>query len=351
MQQRDEQYMQRCLQLAKLGAGRVAPNPMVGAVLVFENRIIGEGYHKKYGEAHAEVNCIGSVKDMDLELIPASTLYVSLEPCAHYGKTPPCSDLIIKNKISKVVVGCGDPFAEVNGKGIEKLKAAGVKVLAGILEKDCLELNKRFFAFHTKNRPYIVLKWAQTATKKIAANSNKRLLISNEVTNRLVHKWRFEEAAILVGTNTVVADDPLLTNRLWSGKNPARLIIDKDLKLAETAKIFNNEAPTIVFNLHKNTINFDTALNNKVYYYRLENKKNLAYQLTEACYKLNLQSILIEGGPKLLQSFIDEKLYDETRIITNEKLVIENGMDAPVFNAGPKLKTNYIKSDKVEFFL
>ena len=350
MLQTDELYMQRCLQLAKLGAGHVAPNPMVGSVLVYENRIIGEGYHKKYGEAHAEVNCIASVKDQDIQFIERSTLYVSLEPCAHYGKTPPCSDLIIRKKIPKVVIGCRDPFKEVNGKGIEKLEAASVSLVTGILEKNCKELNRRFFIFHTKKRPYIILKWAQTSDKKIAANNDKRLKISNEFTNRLVHKWRSEEAAILVGTNTALADDPLLTNRLWSGKNPVRLVIDKELKLAVDAKIFNSDAPTVVFNLHKSTIN--AKLSNEVYYYKIENATGLCKQVCEACYRLNIQSILVEGGAKLLQSFIDENLYDETRIITNENMKIGNGLDAPLINGSIADRTSYrINSDSIKFFL
>src|SRR6476660_1127293 len=206
-----ETYMYRCLQLAQLGVGNVAPNPMVGAVLVHNDKIIGEGYHRKYGEPHAEVNCINSVSPDKQELISQSTLYVSLEPCAHFGKTPPCADLIIRHKIPRVVIGCRDPFTEVNGKGIEKLKSAGVNVETGILEKECIALNKRFFIFHTQHRPYIILKWAQTADEFIATlttesqaigNIQRRLLISNEYTNRLVHKWRSDEAAILVGKNT-----------------------------------------------------------------------------------------------------------------------------------------------------
>ena len=351
MLQQDELYMQRCLQLAKQGAGFVAPNPMVGAVLVYENRIIGEGYHKRYVEAHAEVNCIASVKDADKAFIQKSTLYVSLEPCAHYGKTPPCSDLIIKHKIPIVVIGCSDPFKEVDGKGIEKLKAAGVEVLTGILETECKDLNKRFFTFQIKKRPYIILKWAQTANKKIAANNNKRLVISNELTNRFVHKWRNEEAAILVGTNTVILDNPELTNRLWSGKNPVRLVIDKDLKLTENSRIFNNEAPTIVFNFYKSAIQFESALTNQVYYFKVEKNESLVQQILNCCYKLNLQSILVEGGAKLLQSFIDKRFYDEIRIITNENLVVDDGLDAPTFNTKTKIHLEMINSDKIEVFL
>ena len=257
-----EVYMRRCLELATLGCGNVAPNPMVGAVLVFNDRVIGEGYHQKYGEAHAEVNCIDSVAEADKKLISSSTLYVSLEPCAHFGKTPPCADLIIQHKIPRVIIGCRDPFKEVDGKGIEKLKAAGVHIETGILEDDCRELNKRFFSFHTKQRPYVILKWAQTAdgfiaatnhppgerTLKESAEKKERLHISNEYSNRLVHKWRSEEAAILIGTNTALLDDPELTTRLWPGRSPVRLILDMDLRLPAHLKIFDRSVRTIVFN-------------------------------------------------------------------------------------------------------
>jgi diaminohydroxyphosphoribosylaminopyrimidine deaminase / 5-amino-6-(5-phosphoribosylamino)uracil reductase len=204
----EELYMHRCLELARSGAGSVAPNPMVGAVLVYENRIIGEGYHQQYGRAHAEPNCIAAVKEQDKHLIERSTLFVSLEPCAHFGKTPPCADLIIENKIPGVIIGCRDPFVEVNGKGIEKLRAAGIQVQLGVLENECRKLNKRFFTFHTQHRPYIILKWAQTLDNKVANEDYSRVPISNEYTNRLVHQWRSEEMAIAVGTNTALYDDP-----------------------------------------------------------------------------------------------------------------------------------------------
>ncbi|HJW16280.1 MAG TPA: bifunctional diaminohydroxyphosphoribosylaminopyrimidine deaminase/5-amino-6-(5-phosphoribosylamino)uracil reductase RibD, partial [Flavisolibacter sp.] len=249
-----EKYMARCLQLAQLGAGNVAPNPMVGAVLVYNDAIIGEGYHEKYGAAHAEVNCINSVIDGERHLISQSTLYVSLEPCAHFGKTPPCADLIVKLKIPKVVIGCRDPFVQVDGKGIEKLLAAGVEVTTGILEKECKELNKLFFTFHTLHRPYIILKWAQTSDGKIAyptlrkksSSPVSRLFITNAYTNRLVHKWRSEQMAILVGTNTAMHDDPSLNTRLWPGNSPVRLVIDKELALPPGLKLFDGSIPTIV---------------------------------------------------------------------------------------------------------
>jgi diaminohydroxyphosphoribosylaminopyrimidine deaminase/5-amino-6-(5-phosphoribosylamino)uracil reductase len=260
-----EKYMRRCIELAQNGAGYVAPNPMVGAVLVHEDRIIGEGFHQHYGGPHAEVNCINSVSEEDRNLITRSTLYVSLEPCAHQGKTPPCADLIIVNKISEVVIGCRDPFKEVNGKGIEKLKGAGVNVIYGVLESECQQLNKRFFTFYTQHRPYIILKWAETADRKIAANGTERLFISNEQTNRLVHKWRSEEASILVGTNTALLDDPELNTRYWNGPSPIRLIVDMGLSLPSSLKIFNGKQRTIIFNTVKH----------------LDDGNNLYYQVTE----------------------------------------------------------------------
>ncbi|MDQ6764196.1 MAG: bifunctional diaminohydroxyphosphoribosylaminopyrimidine deaminase/5-amino-6-(5-phosphoribosylamino)uracil reductase RibD, partial [Bacteroidota bacterium] len=221
--------MNRCIQLAKIAEGNVAPNPMVGAILVHENKIIGEGFHKKYGEPHAEANCINNVRDEHKNLIEQSTLYVSLEPCSHYGKTPPCADLIVQKKIPKVIIGCQDIFKEVAGKGIQKLNDAGIETTVGVLEKECSELNKRFFIFHQKQRPYIILKWAQSANGKIG-KKGERIFISNDYTNRLVHKWRSEEAAIMIGTNTAQEDNPSLTTRLWQGKNPVRIIIDKKLR-------------------------------------------------------------------------------------------------------------------------
>jgi diaminohydroxyphosphoribosylaminopyrimidine deaminase/5-amino-6-(5-phosphoribosylamino)uracil reductase len=327
----NEQYMNRCIQLAKLGTGNVAPNPMVGAVLIFEDKIIGEGYHQKYGEAHAEVNCVNSVKEENKSFLEKSTMYVSLEPCSHFGKTPPCVDLIIKNKIKAVVIGCTDVYTEVAGKGIQKLQDAGIKVLTGILEKECVDLNKRFFTFHQKFRPYIILKWAQSANGKIAGTSPmfssndrafERIFISNDYSNRLVHKWRGEEAAILVGTNTVMHDDPLLTTRLWSGRNPIRIVIDKKLILPSVLKVFNNEAKTIIYNTIKHS-----TLENLVYI-KLENE-NFPEQLLHSLFEMNIQSVLVEGGAKTLQSFIDNNLWDEARVIINEDLFIENGVAAP----------------------
>lgn len=336
-----EDFMFRCLQLAALGAGYVAPNPMVGAVLVYNNKIIGEGYHKIYGKQHAEVNCINSVKQSDVHLIKDAVLYVSLEPCDHFGKTPPCTDLIIRNKIPKVVIGCQDIYSKVTGQGIEKLRNNNVEVVTGVLEKECATLNKRFFTYHLLKRSYIILKWAQTADNKIAYISDKRSLISNKFTNKLVHKWRSEEAGIVIGTNTALKDNPFLTNRLWNGKSPVRLVIDLDLKLAPTLNTFNNDAPTVIFNLHKHDSAIPGFLSNQVYYYQLE-KTKIVQQILAACYTLNIQSIIVEGGQKLLQSFIDENFWDEARIITNQKLFIWEGLSAPkLLNAELKYQELY----------
>jgi diaminohydroxyphosphoribosylaminopyrimidine deaminase / 5-amino-6-(5-phosphoribosylamino)uracil reductase len=339
----DEQYMSRCIQLAKLGAGNVAPNPMVGAVLVHDNKIIGEGYHQKYGEGHAEVNCINNVSEKNKSLIQKSTMYVSLEPCAHHGKTPPCSDLIIKNKIQKVIVGCQDIYKEVAGKGIEKLRNAGVEVVTDVLQNECKEINKRFFTFHQKQRPYIILKWAQSVNAKIGSTNNERILISNDYTNRLVHKWRSEETAILVGTNTAIEDDPSLTTRLWKGKNPARVVIDKGLKLPATSKLFSRETNTLVFNIVKNYV----AEN--VHFIKIK-KENLLQDMLLSLYKLNIQSLLVEGGSKTLQSFIDAALWDEARVITNEKMIIEKGLSAPEMTNFSLLAQEKYFTDRIDYF-
>jgi diaminohydroxyphosphoribosylaminopyrimidine deaminase/5-amino-6-(5-phosphoribosylamino)uracil reductase len=342
-----QQYMYRCLQLAKQGAGHVALNPMVGAVLVYNERIIGEGYHQKFGEAHAEVNCINKALSNclnDLTAISRSTLYVSLEPCAHFGKTPPCADLIIKHKIPKVVIGCRDPFKEVDGKGIEKLEAAGVEVVTGVLEEDCKDLNRRFFTFHTKKRPYIILKWAETADGKISLADGQRLHISNEYTNRLVHKWRSEEAAILVGTNTVIDDDPELTTRLWPGNSPVRMIVDMNLRVPASLKIFNGQTRTIIFNSIKH------EESGSLLYYQVSRDVSLVQQVVNALYQLNIQSVIVEGGAKLLQSFIDEGMWDEARVIRNTELVTGRGLEAPVLKNYNNAGVTQLFDDRISIY-
>lgn len=354
----DNHYMQRCLELAKLGAGYVAPNPMVGAVLLYKDRIIGEGWHRQFGEPHAEVNCIASVKGEDKEFISKSTLYVSLEPCVHFGKTPPCTDLIIQHKIPKVFIGCHDPFKEVDGKGIEELKAAGVEVeLADrLLAYECKKINKRFFIFHVKQRPYIILKWAQTADGKIAHlnppegktfgdSDSSRLLISNEYSNRLVHKWRSEEAAILIGTNTALLDNPELTTRLWPGNSLLRLVIDMDLRIPLSLRVFNGEVKTIVFNSVKQ------EEKENLFYYKVEKNKNLITQLMAVLYQLKIQSVLVEGGAKLLQSFIDDGHWDEARVLTNGQLIIDDGLTAPALENAILVESEKLFSDTIETYM
>lgn len=337
--------MHRCLELAKLGAGQVAPNPLVGAVLVHNGRIIGEGYHRAYGQAHAEVNCLQSVKKEDLPLIKESILYVSLEPCAHHGKTAPCADLIIEKKIPEVVIGIRDPFKEVNGKGIEKLKAAGIKVTSGTLQEKCRDLNKRFFTFHTAFRPYVILKWAQTVNGKIAGDNGARLLISNAYSNRVVHKWRSEESSILVGTHTALNDDPSLTTRLWQGPNPVRLVIDMELRLPRSLKIYDRTVKTIIFNTHKQ------EEDGNLIFYKVTADISLVQQVVTALYQLNIQSVLVEGGAKLLQSFIDEDVWDEARVIINTNMFVSGGLSAPALVNAIQEKNEQFFDDSIHYLV
>ena len=321
-----EKYMQRCIELARLGAGEVSPNPMVGAVVVHEGKIIGEGYHQKYGQAHAEVNAIARVInnfENAAELLKQSVIYVSLEPCAHYGKTPPCADLIIKHQIPLVVVGCRDPFDQVDGKGIEKLKAAGIEVITGVLEKECQWLNRRFFTRVQKHRPYIILKWAQTSDSFFAPADNTQLWITGEESRRLVHQWRSEEDAVLVGKNTAAIDNPRLNVRYGDGRSPKRVVIDRRLELNKNLNIFDQSADTFVFN----EVKFDVDGRNK--YIALEDfdrfvPQYILYQL----YLQDIQSVIIEGGAHTLQSFIEAGLWDEARIFTG-KTILKNGIKAP----------------------
>ncbi len=337
--------MRRCIELATLGAGNVAPNPMVGAVLVHNGQIIGEGYHKAYGGPHAEVNCIASVTEKNKHLIPDASIYVSLEPCAHYGKTPPCADLIIREKIKKVYVGTRDPFVEVNGKGIEKLSAAGIEVTSGILETECKDLNKRFFTFHTKHRPYIILKWAQTADHKIGNAGNNRLIITNEFTDRIVHRWRSEEAGIMAGTNTVMLDDPQLTNRLWHGHSPVRVIVDMDLRLPSSLHVFDGSVKTIVFNALKH------EENDNLFFYQVTRDVNLVHQVVNGLYQMRILSVMIEGGARLIQSFIDEGMWDEARVITNSKLISkEPAIASPILTDSRLVDEEMISDDLIRIF-
>jgi diaminohydroxyphosphoribosylaminopyrimidine deaminase/5-amino-6-(5-phosphoribosylamino)uracil reductase len=310
--------------------GTTAPNPMVGAVIVFNDNIIGEGYTSPYGGSHAEVNAINAVNDKSL--LKSATLYVTLEPCSHFGKTPPCSDLIVKHGIPNVVIGCIDDNPEVAGKGIKKLESAGCNVIVGVLEAECKAHHQRFFTFHNKKRPYIILKWAQSQDGFIAPltkDEQKPVWITNSYSRQLVHKWRAEEQAILVGTNTVIADNPSLTTRDYKGNNPIRVVIDRTKRLPKNASVFDHSAKTIV--ITEDHIDF---------------KQPIAKQICDHLYQNDINSIIIEGGSQTLQTFIDENLWDEARIFTGTT-PFKNGVIAPKIN-GSLLKNNHILTDNLK---
>ena len=319
----DEKYISRCLQLASNGLCNAAPNPMVGAVIVHNDTIIGEGYHAICGQAHAEVNAIRSVSDESL--LKESTIYVSLEPCSHHGKTPPCADLIISKGIPRVVVGCMDPFSLVAGRGIKRLREHGIEVKVGVLEDECRQLIERFITFNTKERPYITLKWAQSADGFIdrLRNGGEATVLSDELTGQLVHKRRAEHSAILVGRKTALLDNPSLTTRHWYGKNPVRLVIDRNLSLPDNLKLFDHSTPTLVF-----TAGSKEALEN-LEYITLDFSVDILPQILRTLYERKLQSLLVEGGSTLLQSFIDHHLYDEI-YIEHVDICLNEGVEAPV---------------------
>ena len=332
--------MSRCLELARLGVGEVAPNPMVGCVVVHQGKIIGEGFHREYGGPHAEVNAINSVKSK--ELLKEATLYVSLEPCAHFGKTPPCSDLIIKHQIPQVVVGSGDPFAKVAGKGIEKMRKAGIKVEVGILEEECLELNRRFFTFHEEKRPFVVLKWAQSLDGflDIDRSSNdfgQPTWISNELSRRLVHRQRSEEGAILIGTNTALKDNPSLTVREWSGKQPLRLLLDRQGRLPDSLNLKDGKVKTVIFSQEEK----DSAENLK--YVELDFAQPIPQQILDWLYAEGIQSVIVEGGRQLLQDFIDRNLWDEAYVYTGQ-VNFAKGVSAPKLEGKLTLSENLDES-------
>lgn len=344
----NEKYMQRCLDLASLGFGNTAPNPMVGSVIVYKNRIIGEGYHHRAGEPHAEVNAIHAVKDKGL--LQKSVLYVNLEPCSHYGKTPPCANLIAQLKIPEVVIGTKDTASHVSGKGIEILKNAGSNVKVGILEKECRELNKRFFTFHENRRPYIILKWAETQDRFLDVSRNKNhpvqpTWITNEYSKTLVHKWRSEEQAILVGTNTAKYDNPLLTTRNWPGKNPLRIVFDRKLELSSGLKIFNAETETLVIADIKAKHLTKKYLNKKISIEFLDFNKRFEEQLMKVLLDKNIQSLIIEGGEKVLNFFIEKKLWDEARVFTGNIFFIK-GVNAPKIK-GEIIKEEFLGNSKL----
>lgn len=344
----DEKYISRCLEIGQNGLGLAAPNPAVGAVIVYQNQIVGEGYTSPYGGPHAEVNAIQSV--VDTSVLKKATLYVTLEPCSHFGKTPPCADLIIAYGIPKVVVGLLDPHEKVAGKGIQKLTDAGCEVITGILEKECREHHKRFLTFHEKKRPYIILKWAETLDGFVAPSKEKRTAvpqpywISNAYSKQLVHQWRALEQGILVGTNTVLEDNPKLSVRQWEGKNPFRIVLDKDLKIPRDHHVMDKSTPTLIL-----TAVEDQSRYHKGVHYRVLNfEAALAQQICAVLREFDLSSVLIEGGAQTLQTFINEGLWDEARVFTANRS-FDNGVKAPKLD-GTLLSTKQIDTDTLKTY-
>ncbi len=332
-----EKYIRRCIQLAKNGNGRVYPNPMVGSVIVYQDKIIGEGWHQKAGEAHAEVNAINSVTNKSL--LSLSTIYVSLEPCSHFGKTPPCSDLIIQHKIPNVIIGIQDPFSEVSGRGIKKLEKAGCNVVIGVLEKECFKLNKRFFTYHTKKRPFIILKWAQSTDGFLAPiqqNDREPVWLSNTYAKQNVHKQRSIEQAILVGTDTIIKDNPSLTTREWYGNNPVRIIIDRNDRIPADSTIFNNKVKTVIFTnaAKENSAHIDFVL--------IENSNDLLTQICNYLHHIGIQSLIVEGGKKTLETFIEKGLWDEAYVYKATDVYLKDGIFAPSLE---NANSNQIKID------
>lgn len=317
--------MHRCMQLAENGLGRTAPNPLVGCVITYNGKIIGEGYHRYYGGAHAEVNAIASVKDASL--LPKATLYVNLEPCSHYGKTPPCTELIIKKQIPRIVIANTDPYAEVSGSGIRKLKAAGREVISGVLEKEGQWLNRRFFTFHTRQRPYLILKWAESTDGYLDArrrekDGQKPAWLTNQAAKHMVHKWRNEEQAVLVGQNTALLDNPRLNIREWQGHNPVRVLIDPELKVSTDANIFDKNAQTLIFNHQREA---DTG---NINYIRVSVETDMISGILDRLYQLKIHSVIIEGGAYVLNRFIAANMWDEARRFVGE-VHLGDGVNAP----------------------
>ena len=344
----DEFYIKRCLELAAIAIGNVNPNPMVGCVIVANGKIIGEGFHHKYGEAHAEPNAIKSVLekygDEAENLLKQATAYVNLEPCAHFGKTPPCADLFVKYQLKKVVIGNRDPFSGVDGKGIEKLKNAGIEVLSGILDDECKYFNRRFFTRIQKQRPYIILKWAETANGYFATTDGHQKWISGALAKRLAHQWRTEEDAILIGKQTAVIDNPQLTSREWPGKNPVRLVIDKNLQVPQSNNIYNKEAKTIIFNEIK------TDVVDNIHYIQMEDMHfYLAQKISFQLYLMDIQSVIIEGGASILKQFLEANLWDEARIFASANSW-NQGIPAPVVN-GDITDQIIIGNDKLSIYI
>lgn len=343
-----QKYIKRCLELAKNGFGFTYPNPMVGSVIVYKGRIIGEGWHQKAGEPHAEVNAINAVKDKSL--LKNATLYVNLEPCSHYGKTPPCADLIVKYQIPNVVIGALDTNPKVSGNGILHLINNGCEVVVGILEQECLELNKRFYTFHNSKRPYIILKWAASADgfiakKQTKAQEREPFFITNNQSLQLVHMWRTQEEAILVGTNTAVTDNPKLNARHSVGQNPIRVVLDRLLRIPKKSHLFDESVQTIVITDSKSDLPQNET---NLIFETIDFSKNIPKQICKVLYKYQIQSVIIEGGMLTLQSFINSNLWDEARIFKS-KINLLDGVKAPQIS-GTLINTQKILNDELSIF-
>lgn len=342
----NEKYMSRCIQLAQNGLGRTYPNPMVGSVIVYNDSIIGEGWHQKAGEPHAEVHAVKSVKDKSL--LKKATIYVSLEPCSHYGKTPPCSNLIIESGIKRVVIGTVDPFSEVSGKGIKKLMDAGCEVIVGVRERECRELNQRFFTFHLQKRPYIILKWAASDDGFLSpvpqTGKRKSVWITNRYSKQLVHKWRAEEEAIMVGTNTAVRDNPKLDTRLWRGEHPVRVVLDRKLRIPLDSHLFDDSIKTLI--ITENNCPERTSRN--IIFEAIDFNKDLPSQVCEVLWRHEIQSVIIEGGRQTLQTFIDSEKWDEARLFTGT-VHFGDGTRAPQFS-GKLITEAKIASDTLKIY-
>ena len=345
---RDMLYMQRCLQLARCGAGSTSPNPMVGAVIVCDDRIIGEGYHIRAGEPHAEVNAVNSVAERDRHLLERSTIYVSLEPCSHYGKTPPCCDLIIARRIVRVVIATTDFNAQVNGGGISRMRDAGIEVVVGLLESESRRLNSAFFAYHQQVRPFVTLKWAQSADGFIdrLRDGGLALGISNGVSRVAVHKLRSMHDAILVGTRTALLDNPSLDVRHWAGRAPLRLVIDRENTLPVTLRLFDGSHPTVLFTARRDDGRFGKNVEQVV----LDFSRDIIPQILGFLHSCKLNSLLVEGGAVLLQSFIDAGMWDTVRIEVNPSLFVRDGVEAPAFPAFHPVREELCGGNKVLVF-
>jgi diaminohydroxyphosphoribosylaminopyrimidine deaminase/5-amino-6-(5-phosphoribosylamino)uracil reductase len=346
-------YIKRCLQIAKNGFGTTRPNPSVGAVIVHQNKIIGEGFTSPFGRNHAEVNAINAVKNKTL--LKEATIYVTLEPCSHFGKTPPCADLIIKHQLKQVVIGCVDTNSLVAGKGIEHLKNANIEVIVGVLEDECRMHHKRFFTVQEKKRPYIILKWAETKEGFVAPlskNENKPVFISNTYSQQLVHKLRSKEHAILVGTNTVTADNPKLNVRSWFGKSPVRIVLDRTLRIPKSATILDGSIKTIVLreksDFENETKKKKQEVKGNLIFEQIDFSKKLAKHICAVLFKHNIQSLIVEGGTQTLQTFIDENLWDEALVFLGDSS-FKDGIKSPEIKK--KYTEEYIKNDVLKIYM